>query len=151
MFFRVASTAELSARFMAVCCRTAWLAAIKRKRSPQENAYDERQDACCRILDIDRTAVLRVCAMHRVRIISGSGPLNKGAQTPAGKMGIVQPGGAAPPPNAAPIANTANTANNPNNARAEIRGQSAQRSGRVIGLNGNRAEKDFMSPDSRSR
>jgi hypothetical protein len=77
-------------------------------------------------------------------------PLNKGAQTPAAKMGIVQPGGAAPP-NAAPIANTASTVNNPNNARAEIRGQSAQRSGRVIGLNGNRAEKDFRSPDSRSR
>ena len=78
-------------------------------------------------------------------------PLNKGAQTPAGKMGIVQPGGAAPPPNAAPIANTANTVNNPNNARAEIRGQPAQRSARAIGLNGNRAKKDFRSPDSRSR
>src|SRR5213075_2405910 len=47
-------------------------------------------------------------------------PLTK-TQTPAGKMGIVQPGGAAAPPNAAASANTANTANNPNNARAEMR------------------------------
>jgi hypothetical protein len=86
------------------------------------------------------------CAMYPDR-----DPLNKGAQTPAGKMGIVQPGGAVAPPNAAPITNTANTVNNPSDARAEIRGQSPQRSGRGIGLNGNRAKKDFRSPDSRSR
>jgi hypothetical protein len=72
-------------------------------------------------------------------------PLTK-EQTPAGKMGIVQPGGAAAPPNAAASANTANTVNNPNNARAEMRG--SQRSG---ALDGNRAKKGVRSPESRSQ
>jgi hypothetical protein len=73
-------------------------------------------------------------------------PLTK-EQTPAGKMGLVQPGGAAAPPNAAASANTANTANNPNNARAEMRAPS-QRTG---GLGGNRAKKEVRSPEGRSR
>ena len=38
-------------------------------------------------------------------------PLNKGAQTPAGKMGLVQPGGAAASPNAVNAVNNQN--NNP--------------------------------------
>jgi hypothetical protein len=58
--------------------------------------------------------------------------LNNGAQTPAGKMGVMKPGGAAGSP--AP-ANAANPANSANNARAEV-----PRSGRVKGVEGNRAK-----------
>jgi hypothetical protein len=72
------------------------------------------------------------CALYPDR-----NPLDK-TQTPAGKMGLVQPGGAAALPNAAASANTANTANNPYNARAEMR-------------DGNRAKKGLKSPESRSR
>jgi hypothetical protein len=76
-------------------------------------------------------------------------PLNKLEKTPAGKMGLEQPGGAAPPPNAAGRPSTANTVNNPNNARAEMRGHYSQRPGRGIGVN--RTKKDLRSPDSRYR
>ena len=76
-------------------------------------------------------------------------PLNKLEKTPAGKMGLEQPGGAAALPNAAVPPSTANTVNNPNNARAEMRGQYSQRPGRGIGVN--RTKKDLRSPDSRYR
>jgi hypothetical protein len=78
-------------------------------------------------------------------------PLNKLEKTPAGKMGLEQPGGAAAPPSAAGTPNTANTVNNPNNARAEMRGHYSQRPPRSIGFNGNRTKKDLRSPDSRYR
>jgi len=77
------------------------------------------------------------CAMYPDR-----DPLNKGAQTPAGKSGLMQPGGAAG------STNTANTVNNANNARAEMRDNSSQRPRRAIGSGGNRAKKDLRSPDS---
>ena len=65
-------------------------------------------------------------------------PLNKGAQTPAGKSGLMQAGGAAGSNNAA------NTENNPNNARAEY---SSQQPRRGIASGGNRAKKDSRSPN----
>lgn len=72
-------------------------------------------------------------------------PLNKGAQTPAAKMGLVQPGGAAASQDA--INGYMNTANNPNNARAEMRGQDSQRSHREIGAK----KKGSRNPDNVSR
>lgn len=72
-------------------------------------------------------------------------PLNKGAQTPAGKMGLVRPGGAAGSVNSP---NAAGSVNDPNNARAEFRDQ---RSRRGYGIEGNRTKKNLGSPDSRSR
>jgi hypothetical protein len=62
--------------------------------------------------------------------------LNAGALTPAGKMGLVRPGGAAGP------------VINPNNARAEFRDQ---RSRRGHGIDGNRTKRNLGSPDNRFR
>src|SRR6266702_5712823 len=76
-------------------------------------------------------------------------PLNKLEKTPASKMGLEQPGGAAALPNAAVPPSTANTVNNPNNARAEMRGHYSQRPGRGIGVN--RTKKLVRSPDGRYR
>ncbi|MGQ0682598.1 hypothetical protein [Bradyrhizobium sp.] len=78
------------------------------------------------------------CAMYPDR-----DPLNKGAPTPASKMGIVSPGGAATAPN------TANTVNNPNDARAEMRGSG--RTGRGTGVTGDRPRKQVKSPGVRAR
>jgi hypothetical protein len=50
--------------------------------------------------------------------------LNGGAQTPAGKMGLVRPGGAA---GVVVDPNVVNNANSPNNARAEFRDQRSRR------------------------
>jgi len=83
------------------------------------------------------------CAMYPDR-----DPLNKGAQTPAGKSGLMQPGGAAGSTNAANTVNNPNNTNNANNARAEMRDNSSQRPRRAIGSGGNRAKKDLRSPDS---
>jgi len=64
-------------------------------------------------------------------------PLNQGAQTPAGKMGLMRSGGAAG-------SASANSENRANNARAEVRDHHLTRSGRG---NGNRAS----SQESRLR
>jgi hypothetical protein len=77
------------------------------------------------------------CAMYPDR-----DPLNK-VQTPAGKMGLMSPGGAAATPN------TANTVNNPNDARAEMRGSGP--AGRGTGVTGNRTGKQVKSPAVRAR
>jgi hypothetical protein len=68
------------------------------------------------------------CALYPDRDV-----LNNGAQTPAGKMGLERPGGAAG-------GNTANTQNSANNARAEARDHHLRRSGHGSGVDGNRAK-----------
>lgn len=75
------------------------------------------------------------CAMY-----PDKDPLNK-VQTPAGKMGLTQPGGAAAAPNT--------VANNPDNARAEMR--NSERSARGTGVSGNRSKKQVKSPNGRAR
>ena len=60
--------------------------------------------------------------------------LNGGAQTPAGKMGLVRPGGAAG------IVVDPDVVNNPNNARAEFR---HQRSRRGSSIDGNRTKRNL--------
>ena len=72
--------------------------------------------------------------------------LNKGAQTPAGKMGLMRPGGAAGSANntnsknAAGSANATNSENSANNARAEVRDHQLRRSRRGNGVDGNPAK-----------
>jgi hypothetical protein len=63
--------------------------------------------------------------------------LNNGAQTPAAKMGLMKPGGAAGSPS---TANTANSANNVNNARAEVRSPHLRRSGHERGVDAHRVK-----------
>ena len=60
--------------------------------------------------------------------------LNKGAQTPAGKMGLMRPGGAAG------SANATNSENSANNARAEVRDHQLRRSRRGNSVDGNPAK-----------
>jgi hypothetical protein len=72
------------------------------------------------------------CAMYPDRDF-----LNKGAQTPAAKMGLMGPGGAAGSPSSA---NNANSTSNPHNARAEVRDHHPQRSGHGSGVDDNRAK-----------
>jgi hypothetical protein len=56
--------------------------------------------------------------------------LNNGAQSPAGKAGLMRPGGAAgSTANTANSQNSANSKNSANNARAEVRVQHLRRSG----------------------
>lgn len=68
--------------------------------------------------------------------------LNGGALTPAGKMGLVRPGGAA-----GPVVNP-NAINNPDNARAEFRDQQSRRG---YGKDGNRTKRNLGGPDNRLR
>ena len=63
--------------------------------------------------------------------------LNDGAQTPAAKMGLMKPGGAAGSPS---TANTANSANNVNNARAEVRPPHLRRSSHGRGVDAHRVK-----------
>ncbi len=60
--------------------------------------------------------------------------LNNGAQTPAAKMGLMKPGGAAGSPS------TANSANNVNNARAELRPPHLRRSSHGRGVDAHRVK-----------
>lgn len=72
-------------------------------------------------------------------------PLNKGAQTPAAKMGLVQPGGAATPPD------VLQKMKDPNNASAEMRANDSQRSHREIGAKKDiGAKKGMRNPDKNS-
>jgi hypothetical protein len=66
--------------------------------------------------------------------------LNNGAQTPAAKMGLMRPGGAAGSPSTANTANSANGANNPRNARAEVRPSHPRRSSHGSGVDANRVK-----------
>jgi hypothetical protein len=63
--------------------------------------------------------------------------LNNGAQTPAAKMGLMKPGGAAGSPS---TANTANSANGANNARAEVRPSHLRRSSHGSGVDAKRVK-----------
>ena len=66
--------------------------------------------------------------------------LNNGAQTPAAKMGLMKPGGAAGSPSTANTANSANGANNARNARAEVRPSHLRRSSHGRGVDAHRVK-----------
>jgi hypothetical protein len=65
-------------------------------------------------------------------------PLNNGALTPAGKMGLVRPGSAT---GSSSPANIAKSANEVNNARAQVRNRHLRGSSRGSGVDGNPVRK----------
>src|ERR1700730_15517448 len=66
--------------------------------------------------------------------------LSNGAQTPAAKMGLMRPGGAAGSPSAPNTANSANGLNNARNAHAEVRPSHLRRSSHRSGADANRVK-----------
>jgi hypothetical protein len=104
--------------------RTVWLGSNQNQEKPMVN-YKTLAAASLMSMALTSAAFAQCteCAIYPER-----DPLNKGAQTPAAKMGLVQPGGAAAPQDA--INKYMSTANNPNNARAEMRANTSQRSHR---------------------
>src|SRR6185503_14775146 len=118
------------------------LKATKAKRMPMMMNYKMLVAASLMSITLSSHASAQcvACAMYPDR-----DNLNNNAQTPAGKSGLMQPGGAASSTN---NASDARTETGVNNARAEI--PNSQRSRRGYGVDGNGTKRQPASPGSSS-